>query len=174
MDSSTFYDIRIRDSQLLHQVNFFPLKSRVSSLNFVHFTLFVAQSEIIPSSICQKVQPKGEGHICYWLGSESGTWVEAQAQCEQDGGSLARISDLLDNMHVVELLKEKDVTQAWIGLRESFSSWQWLSGKILFYHNFAHLNFFNRLNSWKSVVCECQATNNISANCKKLKKSLIL
>ena len=140
----------------------------------MYFTLFVAQSEIIPSSICQKVQPKGEGHICYWLGSESGTWVEAQAQCEHDGGSLSRISDLLDNMHVVELLKEKDVTQAWIGLRESFSSWQWLSGKILFYHNFAHLNFFNRLNSWKSVVCECQATNNISANCKKLKKSLIL
>ena len=63
----------------LHQVNDFFIKIQTSLkqkfLNCVYFTLFVAQSEIIPSSICQKVLPKGEGHICYWLGSESGTWV---------------------------------------------------------------------------------------------------
>ena len=129
-----------------------PEPPKRKSLIVFCFTLLAAQPEIIPSSICQKVQPKGEGHICYWLGSESGTWAKAQAQCEQDGGSLARISDLIDNMHVVELLNEKDVTQAWIGLKESFSSWHWLSGKFI--SSFKRVKSSRTCWRWEHV-CDC-------------------
>ena len=92
----------------------------------------IAVSDVIPSNLCQKTQPKRDGQICYWLVSESGTWSDAHARCQQDGGNLALISDLLDNTFIVELLNENQVTQAWIGLTESITSWEWLSGKCSF------------------------------------------
>ncbi len=79
--------------------------------------------------MCQKTQTKGDGVLCYWIDPEAVTWPEAQAQCERSDASLALVSGFLENALVVELLREQQVTQAWIGLTESFTSWKWLSGE---------------------------------------------
>ncbi len=70
-----------------------------------------------------------EGDLCYWLTPGRSAYQEAKEVCQQDGGDLVVIQSENETLIVQELLKQESVTQAWIGLREIFTSWKWISGQ---------------------------------------------
>ena len=66
----------------------------------------------------------------------TGTWNEAKAWCENNGGHLVTITDEREQMFIEEL--NSDYTNLWIGAyRETYNNWKWVTGESWDYTNWA-------------------------------------
>ena len=80
-------------------------------------------------------QYNGHSYAIFNVGK---TWSEAKTYCEKLGGHLVTITDSAEQSAVENLLRHSTLNYSgyWLGAKKS-SSWQWTTGEIFSYRNFA-------------------------------------
>ena len=58
-------------------------------------------------------------------------WQDAENHCRNLDGNLAAVNYDYTNNKLVSLMKDSNVSQAWIGARVEVGEWKWLGRKLL-------------------------------------------
>jgi len=96
-------------------------------------------STMIPTNLSNCDTPFVDGK-CYSLVNTPLSWTEAQKNCESQGGSLATISNEIQDQHVFNLHFDDYFEYFWIGIEKKNENWRWISGSDPFSYTNWHKN----------------------------------
>lgn len=90
------------------------------------------QTPVAPEEVGENLYYWNEHY--YAIYSDSATWEDAAAFCEEKGGYMAAITSREENDAIHGLLKEKGITDAYFGwyLDKEVNEWKWIRGEESF------------------------------------------